>query len=65
MNKEEENVQDLKKILQNAKKQILLFSGNLSFINLENDLINIFEKLMDKNISIKILCRVDLVGKKT
>lgn len=63
---ESEDLDQFKKILQSAKKQILLFSGNLSFINLRNgnkEVFNLFEKLLKKGISIKVLCRVDLAGK--
>ncbi len=63
--KEEENIQELKDILLTTKKQILFFSGNLSFINIEDkekDLYEIFEKLIQKKINIKVLCRVDLAG---
>ncbi len=63
--KEEENILDFKNILLNAKKQILFFSGNLSFINIENkekDIYKIFEKLIQNKVNIKVLCRVDLAG---
>lgn len=63
--KEEENIQEFKNILLNAKKQILFFSGNLSFINIEDkekDMYEIFEKLIQNKVNIKILCRVDLAG---
>jgi len=63
--KEEENILDFKNILLGAKKQILFFSGNLSFINIENkekDMYDIFEKLIKNKVNIKILCRVDLAG---
>jgi len=48
-----------------AKKQLLLFSGNLSFINLKNKKISILDtldELVKKDVSIKVLCRVDLAG---
>jgi hypothetical protein len=64
--KEEENLMEYSDILSSASKQILFFSGNLSFINLENkkiDFYDVFDKLVKKGISIKILCRVDLAGK--
>ncbi len=66
-NKEEENVDEFNKLLLDAKKQILFFSGNLSFINIKDkkkELFSIFEKLIKNKIKIKILCRVDLAGKK-
>jgi hypothetical protein len=60
------NLQELKDILLSAKKQILVFSGNLSFINFHDKNIEIFdiiEELAKRNVSIKVLCRVDLTGK--
>ena len=65
-NKEEDSIKEFSEILLNAKKQILVFSGNLSFINLKDkkkDMLKTFEKLVNNNITIKILCRVDLTGK--
>jgi hypothetical protein len=53
-------------ILQNTKKQLLIFSGNISFINFHNkqiSLYNIIEDLVKRDVSIKILCRVDLVSR--
>jgi len=59
------NLKELSELLRNAQKQVLFFSGNLSFINLKNknfDLMEIFEGLVKKGISIKIICRVDISG---
>ncbi|RME55338.1 hypothetical protein D6777_00855 [Candidatus Woesearchaeota archaeon] len=59
------NIEEFSKLLLNAKKQILYFSGNLSIINLKNknkDMFDTFEKLIKKRIKIKILSRVDLAG---
>ncbi len=64
--KEKDNLEEFSKLLLSAQKQILFFSGNLSFVNLQDknkDLYNVFEELAKKKISIKILCRVDLAGK--
>lgn len=64
-----EDLTDLKELaeqLKQAKKQVLLFSGNLSFINLKNkdyDFLRILDELIQKRISIKVLCRVDIAGK--
>jgi len=66
LDKEEDNVEEFNKIILNAQKQILFFSGNLSFINIEDkntNMLHIFEKLIDRKISLKILCRVDIEGK--
>lgn len=64
----EEEATDLKELtemLNATEKQLIIFSGNLSFINLKNknfDIINILDKLVKKGITIKVLCRVDLAG---
>lgn len=56
---------DLVNLLNSAKKQLLVFSGNLSFINLRNkdyDVFNVLEGLVKRNVSIKVVCRVDIAG---
>jgi predicted DNA-binding transcriptional regulator YafY len=63
---EETDIENLAKFLSSAEKQILVFSGNLSFANLKNkkyDLLEILDKLVKKGVSIKIICRVDLAGR--
>ena len=58
---------EFRDLLLSAKKQVLFFSGNLSFINFDDGEVNVFEvleELVKKEISIKVLCRVDIVGKK-
>jgi hypothetical protein len=53
-------------LLKTAKKQLLFFSGNLSFINLksrEADVFKTLEEIAKKGVSIKIICRVDFAGK--
>jgi hypothetical protein len=60
------NLKELAEILKGAKKQVLIFSGNLSFINLKNktiDIYKILEDLVRNEVNIKILSRVDLTGK--
>ena len=52
-------------VMRSTKKQLLIFSGNLSFSNLKNkdiDLFKMMEELVKKNISIKIICRIDMAG---
>lgn len=64
--REGDNIDELKKRLMTAKKQLLIFSGNLSFINLKDkkiDTLDALEELVKKGVSIKVLCRVDLAGK--
>jgi hypothetical protein len=54
-------------LLETTKKQILFFSGNLSFINFkdkDSDVFNTIEKLVKRGVSIKVVCRVDVAGKK-
>lgn len=59
------NLSELKEYLEKSEKQILSFSGNLSWINLKDKNTKIFsviENLVKKRISIKILSRVDLAS---
>ena len=63
---EADNLPTMSKIISEAEKQVLIFSGNLSFINLDNknaNLFGAFESLIKKGVKIKILCRVDIAGK--
>lgn len=56
---------EFRDLLVKAKKQILFFSGNLSFINFKDDEVDIFEvlsELVKRGISIKVLCRVGIDG---
>ncbi len=56
---------EFKDLLLKTEKQILFFSGNLSFINFKDKSTNIFEvleKLVKTGISIKVVCRVDISG---
>jgi hypothetical protein len=48
--------------IKNTKKQLLLFSGNLSLINYK-EVFEAIEEIVKKNINIKVICRVDLAGK--
>lgn len=60
------NLKELAEILKSANKQVLIFSGNLSFINLKNktiDMYKILEELVKKDINVKILARVDLTSR--
>jgi hypothetical protein len=64
---ENTNLDELKSLLENTKKQLLVFSGNLSWTNLKNKKTDIFksiEDLIKRNVKIKVICRVDLTGKK-
>ncbi len=59
------NLQELISILNGTEKELKLFSGNLSWINLKKgkiDLFNTLEKLVKRGVRIKVLCRVDLDG---
>lgn len=59
-------LEDFTNLLKQAKKQITFFSGNLSFINFNEGNLNVFkilEELVKKGIPMKVICRVDLVGK--
>ncbi|MBU3912717.1 MAG: hypothetical protein KKE50_01345 [Nanoarchaeota archaeon] len=59
-------LEDLGDLLLQAKKQLLIFSGNLSFINFKDkkiDAFKILEQLVKRGVSMKVICRVDLAGK--
>jgi len=59
-------LKEFRDILFEAKKQILFFSGNLSFINFDDGKVNVFdilEEIAKKGVSIKIICRVDWISK--
>lgn len=60
------NVEELADYLQRAKKQVIIFSGNLSLVNLRKkdiDLFQCIEQLVKRKIPIKIIARVDIAGK--
>ncbi|MBU0958753.1 MAG: hypothetical protein KKB31_02280 [Nanoarchaeota archaeon] len=59
------NLEDLVNILRQTKKELISFSGNLSYLNLKKGKINIFneiEELIKKGVRMKVLCCVDIVG---
>ncbi len=63
---DETDIIDLIEFLSQAKKQILIFSGNLSFINLrlkDKDILNVLENLIKNGVNINIICRGDITGK--
>lgn len=58
-------LEEFEELLLQAKKQILFFSGNLSFINFDDGKTNVFkvlEELVKRGIGMKIICRVDVGG---
>jgi len=59
------NLKELVEILRSTKKELKLFSGNLSWINLKLGNIDLFselEKIVKRGIRVKVLCRIDLEG---
>jgi hypothetical protein len=59
------NEQDLVGLLRQATKQVLFFSGNISWINShqgKTQIINVIRELVKKGIVIKVIGRVSLVG---
>ncbi len=63
---EEGNLDDFSDLILGAKKQVLFFSGNLSFINVvckNGPVYKLIEELVKRKVSIKILCRVGFNGK--
>ena len=60
-----EDLRTYRDLLSKAQKQVLFFSGNLSFINLRNkeaDMFEIVESLVKKGVIIRVICRVDIAG---
>ena len=49
--------------LASAQNQVLLYSGNLSFLN--NGLYDALETLLERGLSVKVLCRVDVESEAT
>lgn len=63
---DEGNMDGFSDLILSAKKQLLFFSGNLSFINVTSkngSIYKVLEELVKRRVSIKILCRVGLNGK--
>ena len=57
--------QDLAAFIRSAKKQLLVFSGNCSFVNLQENgkpILNTLQELAEKDVDIKILTRVDFAS---
>jgi hypothetical protein len=57
--------QDLIELLKKAEKQVIFFSGNLSWVNAkqgEKEIFDVIEDLVKKDVSIKVLARISLVG---
>lgn len=57
---------EFKEMLMQTRKQILFFSGNLSFVNFYDGKVKLFEvleELVKKGISIKVVCRVDFAAR--
>lgn len=61
---EKERDKDMISLLQNTEKEVYIFSGNMSFINLKHGKEGVLEVLEEiaKRASIKILARVDVAG---
>lgn len=56
---------DFEGVLRQATKQILIFSGNLSWINStqgKTKILDVLKELVKRNVSIKIIARVSMVG---
>lgn len=54
------NIDEFTNALSSAEKQILFFSGNLSWINLNKKVFPIIKRLVKNRVQIKILTRVDI-----
>ncbi len=61
-------VESLANLLRQARQQLLCYSGNLSWLNLqsrETRIHDVVEELVERGVTIKVLCRVDLAGYRT
>jgi hypothetical protein len=59
------DIQDLVGLLRSATKQIIIFSGNLSWVNAKQNrkpIIKVVEEIAKKGIAIKIIARVSIIG---
>ncbi len=57
--------QDLAGTLRSAQRQVLFFSGNLSWANLKQqgkELTKVFEEITDKGVSLKFLANIDITS---
>ncbi|VVB78557.1 Uncharacterised protein [uncultured archaeon] len=57
--------QDLVGLLKKASKQILIFSGNLSWVNAKQGktkITDVIKELIERNVSIKVIGRVSMIG---
>jgi hypothetical protein len=60
------NLKELDELIKETKKQLILFSGNLSWLNLKDKEINFLdsiEELIKKGVQVKVICDVNLTGK--
>ena len=55
-------IKDVIEKINNTHRQIIFFSGNLSFINFK-EVFESLENAVKRKVNIKIICRVDLAGK--
>jgi hypothetical protein len=61
----DDNFKDYLDLFKSAQRQVLSFSGNLTFINYtyhNKSILNIIEEIGRRRISVKILTRVELAG---
>ncbi len=59
-------IEDIRRIFDDAKEQLLIFSGNLSFINFmdkKGDVMKQIDAAAGRGVKIKVLCRVDMIGR--
>ena len=65
-NENETNLKELEKYIKETQKQLLMFSGNLSWINLKinnKDFIKQIDEKIKEGVKVKVICDVDLSGK--
>ncbi len=60
------DLEEFANTLKSAQKQLLILSGNLSFVNLKNkkiDMMKVLEEIVKRGVSMKVICRVDIAGR--
>ncbi|HSU72237.1 MAG TPA: hypothetical protein VLJ21_00120, partial [Candidatus Binatia bacterium] len=63
--KADENTQRIHELLRSAQEQVLVFTGNCSFINLAEQgtpLASVIHDLVQRGVTIKVLSRVDIAS---
>ncbi|HLP79917.1 MAG TPA: hypothetical protein VK158_04740 [Acidobacteriota bacterium] len=53
---------EFRKLVESAQQQVCFFSGNLSWLKDEKDMINLIESLIKRSVKVKFLTRIDITS---